>query len=378
MLVQGRGPVGATPATFMDWGWFTHMAIVIWAIGATAFFGWHVVRHARVCRRLIAAGTDIGTCGTIRVIETDISGPIAFGVRHRYVAVPYDFVTRYDAGERALALAHEFSHHARGDLIVNWIAFAVLACHWFNPVAWAAFRAFRADQEFACDARVLAGRDPALRHRYARTIIKAAGVALSPACNLHSCSNLKGRLTMLARTPISKRRVTIGAAGVATLVAVALAATASNAGTAEPLWSPAEPPAGQQARTIVVKPNGANTFTLIVGGREVAPTASLPGGVTLPADFEAPAGCDLGPKAQPSAMVLKGEAGVETYTVMCATQASKTTRAAIAEGLASLKKVRGMVATQQEPPLAESERRHALGAIEQSIHELEAELDRPR
>ena len=32
----------------------------------------------------------------------------------------------------------------------------ILALNWFNPVAWLAFRAFRADQELACDAAVAA------------------------------------------------------------------------------------------------------------------------------------------------------------------------------------------------------------------------------
>ena len=40
------------------------------------------------------------------------------------------------------------------------VALLVLALNWFNPVAWVAFRAFRADQELACDAAVAAPRRP--------------------------------------------------------------------------------------------------------------------------------------------------------------------------------------------------------------------------
>ncbi|MFX7620664.1 M56 family metallopeptidase, partial [Acinetobacter baumannii] len=80
----------------------------------------------------------------------------------------------YDADERSLALEHELAHHDGGDLIANWVALAVLAAHWFTPIAWYSFRAFRADQELACDARVLARRDPALRHAYGRAIVKSA------------------------------------------------------------------------------------------------------------------------------------------------------------------------------------------------------------
>src|SRR3546814_1322350 len=71
----------------------------------------------------------------------------------------------------------------------------VLAVHWFNPIAWRAFRAFCADQEMANDARVLAGKSATFRHVYACAIVKAAhGGAVSAACHLHTINDLKGRL----------------------------------------------------------------------------------------------------------------------------------------------------------------------------------------
>src|SRR3546814_3823360 len=83
----------------------------------------------------------------IRVVETDAAtGPLAFGVLRKYIAFPRDFAERYDEDERDLALAHERGHHARGDLIANWAALLVLAVHWFNPIAWRAFRAFRSEE----------------------------------------------------------------------------------------------------------------------------------------------------------------------------------------------------------------------------------------
>ena len=58
-----------------------------------------------------------------------------------------------------------------------WAAQVLLALHWFNPLAWYGWRAMRRDQEAACDARVLAGRDREERVRYAALI---AGVATGP------------------------------------------------------------------------------------------------------------------------------------------------------------------------------------------------------
>src|SRR3546814_586917 len=171
--------------------------VVLWGAGAAGFFCWHLVAHARFCRRMLAgrvreAVADDG----IRVVETDAAtGPLAFGVLRKYIAFPRDFAERYDEDERDLALAHERGHHARGDLIANWAALLVLAVHWFNPIAWRAFRAFRADQEMANDARVLAGKSATFRHVYACAIVKAAhGGAVSAACHLHTINDLKGRL----------------------------------------------------------------------------------------------------------------------------------------------------------------------------------------
>src|SRR6185312_7903800 len=148
----------------------------------------------------------------------------------KYVAFPRDFAERYDEVEQDLALAHELGHHARGDLIANWVALIVLALHWFNPVAWRAFRAFRADQEMACDALVLSGRDAALRHAYGRAIVKSAhGGAVSAACHLHTINEIKGRLRMLTRhEKTSRTRHYAGAAALATLTLASLAVTASG------------------------------------------------------------------------------------------------------------------------------------------------------
>jgi hypothetical protein len=106
----------------------------------------------------------------------------------------------------------------------------VLALHWFNPIAWRAFRAFRADQELACDALVLSGRAPALRHAYGRAIVKSAhGGAVSAACHLHTINELKGRLRMLSKHDRKSRtRITAGVTGAAALTLAGLALTASG------------------------------------------------------------------------------------------------------------------------------------------------------
>ncbi len=220
-------------------------------LGAAAFIAWHATAHARFVRRMLdqtARETEIE--GGIQLIETDAaSGPLAFGIWRRYVAFPRDFTERYDLEERDLALAHELGHHHRGDLIANWIALVVLALHWFNPIAWRAFRAFRADQEIANDARVLAGKNPMLRHTYACAIVKAAhGGAVSAACHLHTIEDLKGRLRMLTTNKTSRLRLVSGCAAVAMLTVAGLGVTASGTQAAERVRSGMEKATGREPR----------------------------------------------------------------------------------------------------------------------------------
>lgn len=206
------------------------IALGVWGAGSLAFLIWHVLSHRNFCRRLLGAADLVEERDGVAVIASDAAaGPLAFGIRRRFVAFPRDFAERYDAEERELALAHELGHHARGDLVANWAALVVLAVHWANPIAWRAFRAFRADQELANDARVLAGRSRAARHAYACAIVKAAhGGAVSAACHLHTIEDLKGRLKMLTTSRFSRRRLAGGVATVSLLGMIGLGLTVSG------------------------------------------------------------------------------------------------------------------------------------------------------
>ena len=342
--------------------------LAVWLLGAVAVFATYAVRHWLFCRRLRATSAAFGQVGDIPIIAADVDGPLAFGVFRRFIVVPRGFAQSFRADERDLALAHEHAHHRRGDLLANWASLVVLAVHWWNPVAWVAIRAFREDQECAADAHVLADRAPGAVALYARVLVKAAGIGALPACNLNPRANLKGRLMILAQKPMSNRRIGAGSAALVLAGSIALAATAAT-----PVASGAT--TGKQAVTLGVKPDGSGGYALIVGGTAVAPGTALPGGMTLPADFSGAGGCSLKPDAKPRAMAIKGFGATRTYTVMCASAASAPIRATLAEGLSSLNKMRRSVAMQPaSAAFPETERTHALGAIDRSIREIEASL----
>jgi hypothetical protein len=109
----------------------------------------------------------------------------------------------------------------------------VLAAQWFNPLAWAAHRAFRFDQEAACDARVLADLDAERRagsaHSYACAIAKSvAGPRLLLAAPMTSGTKVKERLTMLTHEPRLGRRPLAARLLFGTAATAALALTISS------------------------------------------------------------------------------------------------------------------------------------------------------
>ncbi|VVT03736.1 conserved membrane hypothetical protein [Sphingomonas sp. EC-HK361] len=241
LIVPAQAATSAAPT--IAWG---AILAACWAVGAVAFLGWHLLSYARFCRRVLERADAIDRVGRVTILATDAaSGPLAFGIARRFVAFPRDFTARYDDGERALALAHELGHHQRGDLIANWVALAVLALHWFNPLAWIAYRAFRADQEMANDARVLAHLGGTERHAYACAIVKSAhGGAVAAACHLHTINDLKGRLKMLGLHRASRTRLLVGSVAVGSMTVLGLGFTASGTQAAEAVRAKVETATG--------------------------------------------------------------------------------------------------------------------------------------
>ncbi len=233
-------PVAAPAAAEPLWSLADMIPLLfaLWAAGMVAVLVTAMVSHARFRREVLGEAVELEPVGKVRLVMTGaVDGPVAFGLMQRYVAVPHDFFARYVAEERALAIDHELSHHRHGDLWANSAALVLLAAQWFNPFAWRAIRAFRFDQEAACDARVLTMADCAERGertaRYATAIVKAAvGPRLSLAAPMAVHDNLQERLTMLTRQDISKKRGLVGRLliGGATLAVLGATATLVPAG----------------------------------------------------------------------------------------------------------------------------------------------------
>jgi bla regulator protein blaR1 len=200
-------------------GQWVPILLALWAGGAAIYLAWQWLLYRSFLGRISHASHSAGShCGIPLIESPAVEAPLAVGLLDRRIVLPADFASRYSAGERRLALDHELVHHRRGDIWWNLLALLLLALNWFNPVAWFAFRAFRADQELACDA-VVAGRSPLPeRLDYARALVKSASrPGLVAACPLNRADQLKRRLKMMKDHRSSRARTLLGLAAVATL-----------------------------------------------------------------------------------------------------------------------------------------------------------------
>jgi beta-lactamase regulating signal transducer with metallopeptidase domain len=232
----------------------------LWAAGALVFLTWQWLAYRRLLVQLGHGAHFVGDHEGVALFESPgVQGPIALGLLDRRIVVPADFALRYTPDEQRLALEHERLHHRRGDLWWNLAAMVVLALNWFNPVAWLAFRAFREDQELACDAAVAATAAADLRQDYARAMIKSATrPGLIAACPLNHADQLKRRLRML-RVHSKSRARWLGGAAAVTLLAGATLATAGLAQQADSgaqKAAPAEPRQERREQRIIIHTDG--------------------------------------------------------------------------------------------------------------------------
>jgi bla regulator protein blaR1 len=219
-VVGGAAPLPVEAGS----GQWLPLILAVWAGGAVIFLVWQWLSYRAFLHRLEgnARPARPPLQGGIEALVSDVvDGPLAMGLLHPRIVLPADFERRYSPDERRLALAHEITHHRRGDIWWNLAATLVLAANWFNPVAWIAFRAFRADQELACDAAVAASASADERCDYARALVKSASrPGLIAACALNSASQLKRRLKMMRGHRVSPAR---RAGGLVALTTIAFA-----------------------------------------------------------------------------------------------------------------------------------------------------------
>ena len=248
--------VALTPAVTSDFS-LTPWLIGLWAAGAIIFMTVAIWRQARF-NWLVKIESDPVDAKTAR-LATDIArelrlkrhvrlrsslicaGPLVTGVLRPTVVLPAWFSTDYTETEQRQAITHELMHVKRGDLWSLPLAGMCLALQWFNPLAHLAMRAFRHDQEAACDSDVLSHTGTSPRS-YGETLVKTARIARPAphvtAAGLPLAHEIKERLILMQNPiPTLRRRLT----GTAIAITAGTAAIALTATAGEPPASPESP-----------------------------------------------------------------------------------------------------------------------------------------
>lgn len=212
---QAVPPGLATPAA-------ATLVLLAWPLGALVAAAAFVVRQVRFTQSL-GPMTPHPTDARLLVGKHVGAGPMVLASPWPRIVVPADFDDRFQGEARALVLAHEGVHLARGDALINSLVVAVQCLAWFNPMVHIGARRLRLDQEMACDEAVLAQR-PQARRLYAETLLDALLVPRVVPFGCHwpagGAHPLKERLIMLnipTRSPARR------AAGLALTALVGLA-----------------------------------------------------------------------------------------------------------------------------------------------------------
>jgi bla regulator protein BlaR1 len=329
VIIPAAGGTAASLPPSGGPGQWVPVLLALWAGGAAAFLVYQFRAYRGFLAQLSLASRSAGAFRGLPVIESDaVDGPIAVGLLDRRIVVPADFANRYSAVERRLAAEHEYVHHRRGDIWWNLAALLVLALNWFNPVAWIAFVAFRADQELACDAAVAAGTSPSERHDYARALIKSASrPGLIAACPLNHADQLKRRLKMLKDHRTTRLRNLGGAAALVVLAGATL--SLASPGAAHP--HPEGDAQTKQQRIVIMDHRDGDAAA---HGRDIMIRRGPNG------EMQMPEGCT---GSTPTADVSEGEGNRRTRIMICSRDGASPTDMA-----ANLERARDRIAQNEE------------------------------
>jgi TonB family protein len=178
------------PVFASGWGF---ACTIIWSLGVVVMIVLLLGQHWQLTQQLASAKPLQLSCAKLSNDHPDGSaiadaihahiackqsatqqGPFVSGWLRPTVLLPHDFQQRFSPLQQQLVLAHEQTHWQRGDLHCNLLAFLLLTLFWFHPLSWVAYRAYRQDQELACDALVLQNASAEQKIAYSYALLSNA------------------------------------------------------------------------------------------------------------------------------------------------------------------------------------------------------------
>ena len=135
--------------------WYTtltvwHLLAAVWAVGVALLAVRAVWGYLRLSRQVALACKTPDGCFSGPCVPT----PFTLGLLRPRVYLPAGLA----GPARDAVILHERTHIRRGDPLTKPLFYAVACLHWFNPLAWLAFREFERDMEAACDEAAVRGQ----------------------------------------------------------------------------------------------------------------------------------------------------------------------------------------------------------------------------
>lgn len=202
----------AAPAAAVALPWYArlspwHILAAVWLAGVLVLALRGLAGYWRLRRSVALAckapdGCYGGAC---------VAAPFTLGILRPRIYLPDSL----RGAARQAVLLHEQTHIRRGDPLTKPLFYAAVCLHWFNPLAWLAFRGFERDMEAACDEAAVQGRPLPERNAYCETLLQFAVQGQRvPGSLTFGQGSVKGRIVHL----LHYRR--LGAGALAVCIAV--------------------------------------------------------------------------------------------------------------------------------------------------------------
>src|SRR5215471_17086377 len=189
------------------------VAVLLWGAGALLAFAHMLLAYAsiwRLRRTATPAALDhaaLGIDSSVALFETRHGIPMTAGILHPAIFLPAGSAG-WCMGRLRLVIRHELAHIARGDAATQLIARTALSLHWWNPLAWIAWREFLKERERATDDLVLG--TGATASEYAGHLLEVARtmqrvpVAAGAGVAMARPSQLEGRLLAILDSRVKR------------------------------------------------------------------------------------------------------------------------------------------------------------------------------
>jgi len=209
-------------------------------------------------------------------------GASSLGCFRPRLLLPPELIASATRDHLRCVFMHELAHLKRGDILMGWLSYLLVAVHWFNPMIWWARKRWMVDRELACDSYVLSMLQSDERLAYGHALLdeyqRANRLAWNPgwAGVLDGTTNIEKRLRVITDLPSSMRKGAV-LAFLALFVLGATALTgAQTTSNAQGTSNTETTPDAEDTRVVQTTPNSEESpFEVAVRGRRYENTIGL-------------------------------------------------------------------------------------------------------